>query len=151
MKTVQATDTAVSIWISHEQVPTRGQLLQLIRQALTDRGLTPWRSMEAECFAAGEDTLVIARPGQARRLAFYFSDLEELLSGVLRCAGADSSLYDAGEGYILTVAPEEAVLALYEFGHASEVTYDWELQAREQGRCLIRDRAIDELHRYFSL
>ena len=151
MRTVPATETAVSIWFSREDVPDREQMLKLIRQALLERGLDPWRSTEAECFAAGEDTLVIARPGHIRRPAFHFDDLESLLSGVTACAAADSSLYNMGQqGYLLTVDPEAAGAALYEYGQADTVTADWEAHAREQGLCLIRDGAISDLRRYFS-
>lgn len=150
MKTVQATETAVSIWISREQAPSRAQMLELIRQALAERGLTPWEETEAECFAAGEDTLVIARPGHPRRAAFYFGDLEALLAGALSCADGDSSLYIAGDGYALTVEPEAAGPALMEFAEPFPVVPEWEVHAREQGMCLIREGAIADLRRYFS-
>lgn len=150
MRTVQVTETAVSIWFSGENVPAREQILELIRQALAERGMTPWPDTEAECFAAGEDTLVIARPGHARRPAFYFGDLEALLSGALSCADGESALYDMGEGYLLATAPESVGPALYEYGQADTVSADWETHAREQGRCLIPDTAILDLRRYFS-
>ena len=150
MKTVQATETAVSIWISREQAPSRTQMLALIRQALAERGLTPWPETEAECFAAGEDTLVIARPGHSRRTAWYFADLEALLAGALACPGGDSDLYAVPGGYVLTLAPEAAGPALGEFGESFPVVPEWEIHAREQGMCLIRHSAIDDLRRYFS-
>ncbi len=150
MRTVQATDTAVSIWFSRENAPSRQQMLSLVRQALVERGLDPWSSTEAECFAAGEDTLVIARPGQPHRLAFYFEELETLLGGVMGCAEGESSLYAEGEGYILTAVPEAAGPALYEFGRETPLSAAWETHGEEQGRLLIRDTAISDLRRYFS-
>lgn len=150
MKTVQATETAVSIWITREEVPTRAQMLALIRQALAERGLPLWEETEAECFACGEDTLVIARPGQPRRAAFFFGDLEALLAGALRCADGESSLYAAGGGYILTATRPAAGPALLEYGEAYPVTADWEVHAREQGMCLMREGAIAGLRRWFS-
>lgn len=150
MKMVQAADTAVSIWITREEVPTGKALLTLIRQALAERGLTPWPSAEIECFAAGEDTLVIARPAHARRPAFYFPELETLLSGALCVAEEEGTLYGAGEGYLLALRPEAVVPALYEYGAASSVTAGWEVHAREQGRCLIEQHAAGVLRRHFS-
>ena len=150
MKTVQATDTAVSIWVSREAPPSREQMLRLVRQALAEEGLAPWGSTEAECFAAGEETLIIARPARPKRCAFYFSDLEALLGGALRCPPAESALYAAGEGYILAVEPEGVTAALYEFGEPREAGPLWEAHAREQGMCLIREDAVAALSRYFS-
>ena len=150
MRTVRATETSVSIWLSKEEVPPEGQMLTMIRQALTDQGLEPWPEMEAECFAAGEDALIIARPGHVRRQAVYFDDLETLLDGVAACEASESSLYIDGEGYLLTVESERLAPALHEYGEAISVTADWEAHAREQGRCLIRDTAIFDLRRYFS-
>ena len=150
MISVQATDRLVSLWVSREAPPTRERMLCLVRQALAERGLPPWAETEAECFAAGEDTLIIARPVRPRRRAFYFSDLEALLGGALRCPPGESALYTPGEGYILTVAPEAAALALREFGETYEAGPLWEEHAREQGMCLIREDAIAVLSRYFS-
>ena len=36
MRTVQVTETAVSIWITEEAAPTKEQMLALVRQALAD-------------------------------------------------------------------------------------------------------------------
>ena len=149
MRTVQATETAVSIWITEEAAPTKAQMLDLVRQALAERGLAPWAETEAECFAAGADTLVIARPGH-RRAAFYFGDLEALLAGALRCADGESSLYKMGDGYVLTTGAETVCPALLEFGDTYTAAPDWECHAREQGMCLLRDRAVADLRRYFS-
>ena len=150
MRTVQATDTAVSIWITREAAPTGEQMLRLVRQALEDQGLAPWRETEAECFAAGEDTLVIARPGRARRVGFYFCGLEELLGGALACPEAESCLYVLEDGYMLVLAPEHAAPSLYEYGERQSVGADWEEHAREQGMCLIRNGALGTLRRFFS-
>ncbi len=150
MRTVQATETAVSIWITREQAPSRAQMLELIRQALAERGLAPWEETEAECFAAGEDTLVIARPGHPRRAGYFFGDLEALLAGAFSCADGPSALYNAGDGYVLTVEPEAAGPALAEYGDTFPVTAEWEVHAREQGMCLMGENAIACLRRHFS-
>ena len=150
MRTVRVTETSVSIWLSQEETPPEGQMLALIRQALAAQGLDPWPETEAECFSAGSDTLIIARPGLTRRLAFYFDDLETLLAGIASCPECDSSLYTYADGYLLTVPPEDPDPALYEYGQGSSVTDHWELHAREQGQCLIRDTAVFDLHRCFS-
>ena len=153
MKTVQAADTAVSIWISREEPPTGQALLELVRRALTERGLAPWTETEVECFAAGEDTLVIARPAHNRRPAFYFADLEALIAGVW--AGGDrldgaGALYAAADGYLLAVAEDNAAPALYEYGRAGSASAEWEVHAREQGRCIIEKDAAGVLRRHFS-
>ena len=150
MMTVQATDTAVSIWITREEPPTGAGLRLLVRQALAERGLAPWEEMEAECFAAGEDALVIARPVRGRRPAFYFPDLEALLAGALACADGPSALYAVQEGYVLAVDRQAAGPGLYEFGRADSVSAAWEIHAAEQGRALINRDAIGTLRRYFG-
>lgn len=148
MRTVQATESAVSIWFSQEDAPSRRQLLLLVRKALEERGLPPWPATEAECFAAGEETLVIARPA-AHALGFYFDDLESLLAGARACPGGETSLYTEGEGYVLTLAPEEGCPALYEYGAPWPVRPGWEIHAREQGRCLLAGDAAQALCRFF--
>ena len=150
MRTVQATDKLVSIWISREQPPGRREMGALVRQALAERGLAPWPEVEAECFAAGEDTLLIARPGRPSRAGFFFADLEALLAAALANAPGESSLYAAPGGYILTVDRAAAGPALYEFGDAFPAGADWEAHAAEQGRPLIRGDAIAALGRYFG-
>ena len=150
MISVQATDRLVSLWVSREAPPSRERMLCLVRQALAERGLAPWPETEAECFAAGEDTLIIARPVRPGRRAFIFPDLEALLGGALRCPPGESALYTVGEGYILTVAPEAAAPALYEFGESCGAGPLWEAHAREQGMCLIREDAVAVLCRHFS-
>lgn len=150
MMQVQATDAAVSVWISGERPPAGDALRRLVRRALTERGLTPWPEVEAECFAVGEETLIIARPGHSSRPAFYFADLEALLDGALRCADGPSALYTYDEGYLLAADGAAAGPALYEYGAADSVRPDWERHAAEQGRCLIRRDAIAVLRRYFG-
>lgn len=150
MRTIQAADTAVSILITREEAPTGRALLALIRQALTERGLTPWPDAEAECFAAGEDTLVIARPAHTRRPAFYFADLEALLGGALASAAEESALYLAREGGYILVVSAPAAPALYEYGEAFAASSLWEEHAREQGMCLVPERALETLARHFS-
>ena len=150
MRTVQATDTAVSIWISGERPPAGAEMRRLVGQALAERGLEPWPEVEAEWFAAGEDTLVIARPGRVRRIGFRFDELETLLAGALACADGESALYSAEPGYILVADRTAAGPALYEFGRAVPVPDGWEIHAAEQGRLLIRRGAIAALRRFFG-
>lgn len=150
MMLIQATDTAVSIWMRRERPPEEPQLRQLVRRALEERGLEPWAEMEAECFAAGEDTLIIARPRGRCRPAFAFGDLEGLLAGALACADGPSALYLEGDGYLLAADSAAAGPALYEFGEARTVRADWERHAAEQSRCLIPENAIAVLRRYFG-
>ena len=134
MRTVQAAATAVSIWFSGEDAPDRAGLLALVRQALADRGLAPWPDVEAECFSAGGDALIIARPAGRRRQVFAFPELESLLAGALACPDGPSSLYDAGaDGYILTAAPETVSPALWEWGTPAGVTADWEVPHGRRG------------------
>ncbi|MCD7844920.1 MAG: adaptor protein MecA [Oscillospiraceae bacterium] len=149
MRTVQATENAVSIWFSQEDAPPRRQVLRLVRSALEERGLTPWPETEAECFAAGADTLVIARPA-AHSPGFYFEDLEALLAGALACPDGESDLYALPEGYILTVSGDMAVSALYEFGVPRRVSPGWAVHAAEQGQRLIAHSAAATLKRWFS-
>ena len=151
MRTVQATDRLVSIWIDREEAPTREQMLCLVRQALADRGLTPWPQTEAECFAVGEETLLIARPGPGRRLAFYFGDLEALLEAARALPDGESSLYTYGDGYVLALPAEAGRTALWEYGRALEPGGEWELHVREQGGCLLDGDALDRLRRAFHL
>ena len=150
MMQVQASDTAVSIWVSREQAPAGQALRRLVRRALAERGLAPWDAVEMECFAAGEDALIIARPVRNGRPAFYFEQLEPLLAGALRCADGPSALYTYAGGYLLAVDKRAAGPALYEFGRARYVRPEWECHAAEQGGCLIPDNAIATLRRYFG-
>lgn len=150
MKTVQAASTAVSILITREEVPRGEALVELVRRSLAERGLTPWPAVEVECFAAGEDTLVIARPARDTRPAFYFADLEALLSGARDVAGGESALYAADGGYLLAVDKEAVTPGLYEYGRAAPVSGDWEVHAREQGMCLAGEDAAGVLRRHFS-
>ena len=150
MMQIQATDTAVSIWISREQPPAGETLRRLVRRALSERGLVPWGEVEAERFTAGEDTLIIARPGKERRPAFFFSELEGLLAGALACADGPSALYAVQDGYLLAADRSCAGPALYEFGEAGSVTAGWERHAAEQGQCLIPEDAVAALRRYFG-
>ncbi|MCC8357118.1 MAG: adaptor protein MecA [Oscillospiraceae bacterium] len=149
MRTVQATENAVSIWFSQEEAPPQQQVLRLVRSALEERGLAPWPETEAECFAAGADTLVIARPA-AHSAGFYFEDLESLLAGALACPDGESDLYAVPDGYILTAAADVAVPALYEFGTPRRVLPDWAAHAAEQGQRLAASDAIATLRYWFS-
>lgn len=149
MRTIEATDRSVSIWISREPPPGRAELLALVRRALEEQGLAPWPETETECFRAGQDTLIIARPGRAL-LGFWFAELESLLAGVFACGEGESSLYALPEGYLLTLDRASAAPALWEYGQERTVSADWERHADEQGLTLLRGGALADLRRYFS-
>ena len=146
MRTVYAAESAVSILISGEAPPYRRQLLAMVRNALEEAGLQPWDEMEADCFQAGEETLLLARPGRETRY-FRFESGEALRAAASGCAGDGGSLYCAGGGYILSVPSGSAGPALYEFGTRAALSPDWELHAREQGLCILEDGAMDALRR----
>ena len=147
---IQAADTAVSIRFIGERPPAGRALEELVRRALAERGLAPWSGMRAECFAADDQTLVIARPARDCRPAFLFEDLEPLLAGALACSDGPSALYTYDDGYLLAVDGDGAGPALYEFGQALCVRSAWERHAAEQGLCLIPENAIAALRKYFG-
>lgn len=62
MRVMQVAERAVAIWFVEEDAPPRRNMLTLVRSALKASGYAPWRSTEAECFSAGNETLLIARP-----------------------------------------------------------------------------------------
>lgn len=150
MRAVQVAENAVSIWFSGEEMPSRRQVMTLVRRMLEQEGFAPWPETEAECFAAGKDALVIARPGRGHRRAFFFEDLEALLGGASCCEGGGSALYFAEGGYILTLDPEDVRPGLYEFGRDCPLPPDWEAHAREQGLCLLPEDAAASLGRHFA-
>jgi hypothetical protein len=147
---VEVEDSLVTIWISGQAPPTRPQVQTLVNQALTQHGKCPWPSVEIDFFTAGQETLVLAHPGDVERQGFFFSGLEELLSGALPCPVGESFLYGTEKGYVLTVTPALAGPSLYEFGQSLSVSALWETHAQEQGQCLLNGQAIENLHRYFS-
>lgn len=149
MRSIQTEEKTVTIRLSGEPVPERGEVLRLVGQALEEGGYAPWPETEAECYSAGEEILVIARPGEAKRAAFFFPELEALLAGANGLPGEDGAVYAAESGYILTLPPEEAAPALYEFGQEMRLPRLWEFHAREQGRCLIGERAPAVLREMF--
>ena len=141
MRAVRTEENAVTIRLSGEPVPARGEVLRLVRQALEESGYAPWPETEAECFAAGEEVLVIARPGGARRRAFFFPDLETLLAAASCLPAEDGAVYAEAGGYILTLPAGCVRPALYEFGRERRLPPLWEHHAREMGLCLIPERA----------
>lgn len=64
MRVVQVAERAVAIWFVQEEAPPLRTMLSLVRGALAGSGYEPWHTAEAECFAAGDETLLIARPEQ---------------------------------------------------------------------------------------
>ena len=149
MRSIQTEEKTVTIRLSGEPVPDSEEVLRLVRAALEEGGYAPWPETEAECYSTGEEILVIARPGETKRAAFLFPELETLLAGVAGLSGEDGAVYAAESGYILTLPPEEAAPALFEFGQELRLPRLWEIHAREQGRCLIGERAPAVLRETF--
>ena len=131
-------------------VPAYGELVPIVRQVLIERGFAPWPDTEVDCFCSDGEALVFARPGRPRERAFRFPDLEALLCAVRAIPGGGGALYDAGEGYILTVPPEQAYAALWEFGAQTRLDPALEAHLREQGRCILSADAAERLRRAFG-
>ena len=149
MRSIQTEENTVTIRLTGEPVPERREVLRLVREALEERGYAPWPATKAECYTAGEEILVIARPGEAKLTAFLFPEFEALLAGAACISGEDGTVYAAEDGYILVLPPESVCPALYEFGQALRLPSLWEIHAREQGRCLIPERAPAVLRETF--
>ena len=150
MRITEASDRAVTILFSDEALPPPGAALALARQALAERGLSPWPDAEAEFFRGGGEALVIVRPVPPRRRMFLFPDLEALLLGASACPGGPSSLYAAPNGYLLALERDMVRPGLYEFGRETVFSPDWDAHAREQEQLLMDGRAVDDLRRFFS-
>jgi len=149
MRSIQTEEETVTIRLSGEPVPERGEVLRMVRQALEESGYAPWPETEAECYSAGEEILVIARPGETKRTAFLFPELEALLAGVAGVSGEDGAVYASEGGYILILPPESVCPALFEFGQEVCLSPLWELHVREQGLCLIGEHALAVLRETF--
>ena len=149
LRSIRTEENAVVIRLSGEPVPGRGELLRLVRRSLENSGYAPWPETEAECFAAGEEVLVIARPGGPGMGAFFFPDLETLLAGAACLTGEDGAVYAAEGGYILTLPAGGVRPALYEFGRELRLPPLWEYRAREMERCLIPAHAPRVLRETF--
>lgn len=151
MKRMESGEKGLSIWLSGEDIPARDAELCRLVQSLRDQaGLDPWPEIEADCFRAGEELLILARPAPPRTRGFWFADLDSLLGAVSSCRMEGTALYALEGGYLLTVPPEEACLALYEFGSERPLPRDWEAHAREQKQCLLPTDAAGKLVRCFS-
>lgn len=148
MRVVEATDKAVSIWLSGEDLHGLGSMTKLVRQALNEAGLRPWTSAEADVFTAGEEVLLIARPGRLK--GFYFSDLGALIRGALACSDVPSALYLCPDGYLLVLSPKDARPELYQAGVPRYLAPDWECHAAEQGVFLLTRDAVRTLRSYFA-
>ena len=148
MRVVEATDRAVSIWLSGEDLHGPGCMTELVRQALNEAGLRPWTCAEADVFTAGEEVLLIARPGRLK--GFYFSDLQALIRGALACADVPSALYLCPDGYLLVLSPKDARSGLYQTGDPRCLAPDWERHAAEHGIFLLTRDAVRMLRAYFA-
>lgn len=144
MDYMDAGDDFVSLWLSGSggEDTDSAQAARMIRRIRSSAGLPPWKDMEADCFQAGDQLLILARPLPPRPCAFFFPDLEALLHAVLPCPPDDSALYTADSGYLLVFPQKPAHLSLYEFGCITPLPPDWEIHAREQGQCLFPKNAI---------
>ena len=150
MQRIEAGPHSVAIWLSGEPLPDRHAIPGLVQNILSRQGFAPWPEVEAECYAGGEDTLILARPGHPRPLGFYFADQESLLTAALSCPGGESSLYRLKNGYLLTVPQENVPLPLYEHGDGVLLSPLWEAHGKEQDMCLAEGDALGDLKRFVS-
>jgi hypothetical protein len=147
MRQVEVGKNMVSLRFSGEPVPQGQALQRLIYEALRQAGEEPWEELEMDCFSAGAESVVLARPGQPYRRCFFFPDWESLLGVASGCPAGESYLYQAEGGYVLAVARRAMGLSLYEFGQRLARGALWECHAQEQGQCLMEKNAIEMLHR----
>lgn len=151
MELMDAKDDRVSLWFSGCTGQTGpGETARLVRRAQTEAGLPPWTEMEADCFQAGDQLLILARPAPPRPHGFYFPDLETLLQAMCAFPPTESSLYSMKDGYLLVFPRPEERLPLYEFGREYPLHPDWEAHAREQGQCLLEGNAMVDLLLVYS-
>jgi len=65
MRVMHVSGRAVAILFTDEALPPEQRLASMVGAALVRTGHKPWPHVEAECFTAGDEALVIARPGEA--------------------------------------------------------------------------------------
>ena len=145
MRSIWTNCDRVTIMVSGEPVPGRAEVLSLVRRALAEEGFPPWQEVRADCYCAGEDTLVLARPGERRRPAFYFRDEESLLACARSVPAEGGVLFAVPEGFVLTMEPGQTVEGLYEFGEALRLHPLWETAAAERDFCLFPEKAMEKL------
>lgn len=151
MEPMDEKDDSTVLWLSGRSgCCGPGEAARLVRQSRAENGLTPWPGMETDCFQAGDQLLILARPTPPKPHGFYFPDLEALLRAVAVCPPRESSLYAAKEGYLLVFPQKPELLPLYEFGLEYPLSPDWETHAREQKQCLIPAKAMENLLLVFS-
>lgn len=132
MRSIQVSEKAVTIRCAAGEIADGGDVLRLVRRTLAAAGEEPWPEIEAECFGAGEEKLVIARPSRRRR-AFFFADRESIAAALTLGPAGTRRVYEMAEGYLLTLPPEEVHLWYREFGEPAALKPGWEEHAREQG------------------
>lgn len=145
MRSIQTEENAVTIWVTGEPAPEGGEVLRLVRRALAEGGFSPWPDTTAECFASGEDVLVLARPGEPRRGAYLFPDREALSACARAVPWEGGAVYAVPEGYILTLEAREAPPGIAEFGDELQLHPLWEAYAREREWCVLPDCAGERL------
>lgn len=153
MELMDAGDDRVSLWLSGctgDATPGPGEAARLVHHARKEAGLPPWQDTEADCFQAGDQLLILARPAPPKPHGFWFPDLEALLGAVFACPPTESALYATDSGYLLVFPQKAEYSALYEFGFEYPLSPDWEIHAREQGQCLLPDRATANLLLVYS-
>lgn len=150
MQRIEAGPRSVAIWLSGEPIPDRHAIPGLVQKILSRRGFAPWPEVEAECYAGGAETLILARPGLPRPLGFYFADWETLLAAALSCPEGESSLYRLKDGYLLTAPRENVPLPLYEHSDGVPLSPLWETHGKEQDICLMEGTALGDLKRFVS-
>ena len=149
MRTIRVEPETVTIWISGEELPEREEVLALVRRSLAEEGFDPWEQTEAECFEAGRELLVIARPAPARQAAFFLPSVESLVAFAEAAPEAEGSVYAARRGYIWTMPPSSVRPGMYDFAEPQTLHPMWEVHAREQGRCIIPENAGQVLRQSF--
>ena len=146
-------DKNISLWLSGGgQVLPAGpeEAARLIRRARKEAGLPPWAETEADCFQAGDQLLILARPAPTKPHGFYFPDLETLLRAVFSCPPAESSLYSIRSGFLLVFPQNPELLPLREWGDEYTLHPFWEIHAREQGQCILPHNAMANLLLVYS-
>ena len=134
---------------------TAERTLELARDAFRQAGLPLEQPVEIETYPDKNGVLVFIHISPVQPAAWYFEDLEDLLSAAAVLGGdcPDSALYGWEDGCWLVLPGQDAGLAarLSEFG--SQELEDRYIIPRlaEYGKCLIPENALAVLRRHFKL
>ena len=145
MRTIETTPQCVAIRLSHEPVPARAELLRLVGQALKADGYAPWPGVEWDCFVAGEETLLLARPGAVPLAGVWAADRNTLHAMALACGGGPGALYEREGSYLLLMDESQIPPALYEFGQVILLPRLYTAHVREHFRTVFAENALSAL------